>query len=71
MNAKELRSLLPLIYVICGFVVVYSLYICSLFKRRKDGNRRRWRGTDTLWVPLAGLTGIMLLILWWYMRQLP
>jgi amino acid transporter len=71
LNAKELRPLLPIILVNFGFLIVYSLWVASLFKRRKDGRQRRWRGKDWVWVPLAGVTGVLLLALWWHMRQAP
>ncbi|MGP8201565.1 MAG: hypothetical protein ACLQU4_18910 [Limisphaerales bacterium] len=71
MNAKELRPLLPIIYVISGFVVVYTLYVVSLFRPRKGHHRRLWRTRDWVWVPLAGAAGLMLLVLWWRMRQVP
>jgi len=71
MNAKELGPLLPIICVICGFLIVYSLWVFSLFRPRKDGSQRRWRSEDWIWVPLAGVTGVLLLALWWHMRQVP
>jgi amino acid transporter len=70
-NARTLRPLLPIIYIISGFLIVYAFYIFSLFKTRKDGTRRRWRSKDWVWVPLAGLAGVMLLALWWHLRQVP
>jgi amino acid transporter len=71
LNAKKLGPLLPLIYVISGFLVVYTLYVVSLFRPKKGGRQRRWRSHDWVWVPLAGVTGIMLLALWWRLRQSP
>jgi amino acid transporter len=70
-NAKDLHPLQPIIYVIAGFLVVYTLYVVSLFRPRKNGRRRLWRGVDWVWVPLAGVAGVMLLALWWRMRQIP
>jgi len=71
MNAEKLRPLLPIILVIVCFLVVYSFWIVSLFKPRKDGSQRRWRSKDWVWVPLAGVTGVLLLALWWHMRLVP
>jgi hypothetical protein len=65
MNAK---GLLPIICIIVAFLIVYSLWVSSLFKPRKDGTQRRWRTGDWLWVPLAGVAGVLLLALWWHMR---
>jgi amino acid transporter len=71
MNDKELGPLLPIIYIIAGFLVVYSFWIVSLFRPREDGSQRRWRGKDWVWVPLAAVAGVLLLALWWHMRQVP
>ena len=67
--AKELRP--PIICIIAGFLIVFTIYVISLFRRRKDGTQRRWRSHDWVWVPLAGVTGVLLLALWWHMRQTP
>ena len=61
----------PIIGILWLFFVMYSVYVVNLFKPRKDGTQRRWRVYDTVWVPLAGLTGAMLLVLWWRLRQSP
>ena len=71
MNTATLSPLLPIIAVIAGFLIVYALWVASLFRPRKDGSQRRWRSKDWVWVPLAGLTGVLLLALWWHMRQPP
>jgi amino acid transporter len=68
MNANAPSSHLPLLYMIGGFLVLYTLYVVSLFRPRKSGRRRHWRTHDWLWVPLAGLTGVVLLALWWHLR---
>lgn len=62
---------LPIVLIIVGFLIVYAFYVVSLFKPRKDGSQRRWRRNDWVWVPLAGVTGVLLLALWWHMRQVP
>jgi amino acid transporter len=68
MNTKELAPLLPIICIISGFLIVYSLWVASLFRVRKDGSQRRWRTEDWVWVPLAGVAGALLLALWWHLR---
>jgi len=70
LNADKLRPLIPIISIIAGFLVVYAVYVISLFRHRKDGSQRRWRSKDWVWVPLAGVTGVLLLALWWHLRQL-
>ena len=69
MNVEKLRPLFPIIAIILGFLIVYALWVASLFRPRKDSSQRRWRGEDWIWVPLAGLTGVLLLALWWQMRH--
>jgi amino acid transporter len=71
MNVEKVRPFFPIIVVILGFLVVYSLWVASLFRPRKDGSQRRWRSQDWVWVPLAGVTGVLLLALWWHMRLPP
>jgi amino acid transporter len=68
MNVEKLRPLFPIIGIIVVFLIVYLLWVVSLFRLRKDGSQRRWRSEDWVWVPLAGLTGALLLALWWHMR---
>ena len=71
MNVAQLRPLFPIIAIIVFFLVVYSFWVASLFRLRKDGTQRRWRSQDWIWVPLAGVTGALLLALWWHMRLPP
>jgi len=68
MNVEKLRPLFPIIAIIVVFLVVYSFWVASLFKPRKDGSQRRWRNEDWVWVPLAGVAGVLLLALWWHLR---
>ena len=45
------REISPtIIYIISGFLVVYTIYVFSLFRTRKNGRKRRWRNKD--WVTL-------------------
>ncbi len=71
MNAATLRPFYPIVGIIAGFLVIYFVWVASLFRRRKDGTRRRWRRQDWYWVPLAAVTGALLLGLWWHLRQGP
>ena len=50
------------------FLMIYTLGILLLFSQDKQGRRRRWMLWDYVWVPLGGLTGIFLMVLWWRMR---
>ena len=71
MNLKDPASLRLIISVGFGISILYSLWIVSLFRRRKDGKPRRRRGKDWMWIPLAVVTVVMLVALWWHMRQVP
>jgi hypothetical protein len=55
----------PVIGSMLGFLVVYALCIVLAFRTEKWGQRRRWLPLDYVWVPLGGLTGLCLLLLWW------
>ena len=71
MNIKDPASLRLIISVVFGIAILYSLWIVSLFRRRKGGRPRRRRGKDWMWIPLAVVTVVMLVALWWHMRQVP
>jgi amino acid transporter len=68
LHTRELRLQLPIICIIAVFLIVYTFWVVSLFRPRKDGSQRRWRSKDWVWVPLAAVTGALLLALWWKMR---
>lgn len=50
------------------FLMAYSLAIVLLFSTDRQGRRRRWSSLDYVWVPLGGVTGVCLLVLWWHTR---
>lgn len=68
MNADHLLALLPILCIIAVFLVAYTIWVRNLFRTRKDGSQRRWRRHDWIWVPLAGISGALLLALWWHLR---
>ncbi|MGA2751114.1 MAG: hypothetical protein ABSG59_20290 [Verrucomicrobiota bacterium] len=55
----------PVVWDVICFLVTYAIGIGLLFRPNKFGYRRRWHPLDYVWVPLGGLTGICLLLLWW------
>jgi sensor c-di-GMP phosphodiesterase-like protein len=69
LHFDQLRPQFPIICIIALFLVVYTTWVISLFRPRKDGCQRRWRSKDWVWVPLAAVTGVLLLVLWWNLRQ--
>lgn len=50
------------------FLMIYTLAILLVFSSDRNGRRRRWAPLDYVWVPLGGVTGVCLLVLWWQMR---
>ena len=51
-----------------AFLVLYSLSVTRLFSRKVNGRtrRRRWALLDFVWVPVGGLTGLVMLALLLY-----
>jgi sensor c-di-GMP phosphodiesterase-like protein len=70
-HPKAVHPWVPLICILWAYLAAYMVWVISLFQPRKDGSQRRWRSQDWMWVPLAGITGALLLALWWHMRQTP
>lgn len=68
MNTVNHHSMIPLIIIAAVFLILYSFYVGYLFTRKTNGCRRRWQGLDFIWVPMGGLTGILILALWWQSR---
>ena len=68
MNPTKNASLVPLITLAGVFLIIYAAYVVYLFTRTINGCRRRWQGLDFVWVPMGGLTGILILALWWQSR---
>jgi len=57
--------MVPHIIVAVVFLAAYALLVLHLFTRTINGCRRRWAPLDFVWVPMGGLTGILILTLWW------
>jgi len=55
-------------WVMVLFLAIYAVCVVLMFRKAKDGRRRRLDVLDYVWIPLGGLTGIFLLALWWRMR---
>ena len=55
----------PALLSMLGFLVVYALIVFALFRPNKWGQQRKFMALDYIWVPLGGLTGVVLLALWW------
>jgi hypothetical protein len=68
MNATKNASLVPLITLAVVFLVLYSTGVIYLFARTINGCRRRWQALDFIWVPIGGVTGVLILALWWKSR---
>jgi hypothetical protein len=58
----------PVLSSMFGFLLVYALVVVLMFRVNEHGLRRRWQVLDFVWVPLGGLTGMGLLVLWWSSR---
>jgi len=65
MPANPHHNMVPLFISIGVFLILYSLGIAYMFTRTVYGRRRRWEWLDLVWVPMGGLTGILMLALWW------
>jgi hypothetical protein len=48
-----------------SFLLIYALIVVWMFRVQVNGQRRRWQSLDYIWVPLGGVTGIILLAMWW------
>ncbi len=46
-----------------GFLAAYSTGVVYLFTRKVNGRRRRWVPLDFVWVPMGGLTGVLIVML--------
>ena len=65
MNAVPHPGPILTLSLVAAFLIVYALGIVYLFTRTVSGRRRRWVTLDFVWVPLGGLTGLVILALWW------
>jgi hypothetical protein len=54
------------VMIIC--LAVYTITVALMFRKDKLGFKRRWHLLDYIWVPLGGLTVVILLALWWRAR---
>jgi hypothetical protein len=50
------------------FLAAYVAAVIYLFTRTSYGRRRRLELLDFVWVPMGGLTGILMMALWWQGR---
>jgi hypothetical protein len=65
---KKMQPMLRSIPGLCltaGFLLAYALVVFLIYRPNKFGRRRRWHFLDFVWVPLGGLTGLILLSLFW------
>jgi len=67
-NPNKSASHLPLLILAATFLIIYSGVVVYLFTRTVNGQRRRWEMLDFIWVPMGGVTGILILALWWQNR---
>jgi succinate dehydrogenase hydrophobic anchor subunit len=65
MNAAPNSKMYPLLMISAIFLVTYAVGVVYLFTHRVNGRRRRWQPLDFVWVPMGGLTGILMAALWW------
>lgn len=65
MNAVLNPKLYPLIMISGLFLGLYSAGVVYLFTHRVNGRRRRWHPLDFVWVPMGGLTGVLMAAIWW------
>jgi hypothetical protein len=49
-------------------LAIYTITVVLMFRKDKLGFKRRWHLLDYIWVPLGGLTVVILLALWWHTR---
>jgi hypothetical protein len=64
-NMQSMFRSAPVLFTMLGFLLVYAVSIVLVFRPNKWGRRRRWLPLDFIWVPLGGLTGLCLVVLWW------
>ena len=65
MNAAPNPKLYFLLMITGLFLAAYSYGVVYLFTHRVNGQRRRWHPLDFVWVPMGGLTGVLMAALWW------
>ncbi len=65
MNAVINAKNYPLFMISAMFLITYSLGVLYLFMHRVNGRRRRWHALDWVWIPMGGLTGVLMVALWW------
>ena len=65
MNAASTPKLYSLLVISGIFLVLYALGVVYLFTHKVHGQRRRWQPLDFVWVPMGGLTGVLMAALWW------
>jgi hypothetical protein len=63
-NLQSTHQSIP-VALLAGGLVVYCIAVILMFRKDKQGMRRRWLPLDFIWVPLGGLTVLTLLTLWW------
>jgi hypothetical protein len=71
MQMRIMFQSMPVICSLAGFLLVYALVIVLVFRTDKFGRKRKWVALDFVWVPLGGITGICLLLLWWQQHSPP
>jgi hypothetical protein len=67
-NVSKNTSFIPVIMIAAVFLAVYGVGIAYMFTKKVNGCRRRWSPLDFVWIPIGGLTGILILALWWQSR---
>ena len=65
MNLGINAKMYPLLIMTFLFLVAYTFGVVYLFTHKVNGCRRRWQPLDFIWVPMGGLTGVLMAALWW------